>query len=277
MSHARAIVTRLALAALVLLTAALQPRPAAAQPPGYVYPYPVPAQTPVPRQPQPPSVAQPRRAQTFGDDMPALTWEPLRFAITGQGRTTWPIDGGAQRLASQRAVDSGGVSLQADVFRLLPRLVLRADAGWESSSTSSLQQDSSLEERVKTNLFTLGASLRYDLWRWLSPFARLSFGLGWDKLTVASARDRDFFEQGSAGAGLMLRTPGLRLWQARWAPAFGALLLVEGGYTLATGSDFVLHPSLGSASSAPIPTNQVALGHVGRSAPYLRIAFGLAF
>jgi hypothetical protein len=277
MSHAGTTVTRVLLAAFVVLTGALLPGLAAAQPPGYVYPYPPPAPPPAPAQYQPPSVAQPRRAPVFDTDMPVLTWDPLRFAIAAEGRTTWPIDGGAQRLASQRTVDSSGVSLQADVFRPLPRLALRMDAGWEKGSTTSLQSETSLEEHVDTNLFTLGASLRFDLLRWLSPYARLAFGLGWDKVTVAATKDRDVFEQGSAGAGLFLRTPGLRLWQGRWAPAFGLLLMVEGGYTVATGSDFVLKPTLASASGAPIPTNQVALGHVGRSAPYLRLAFGLAF
>jgi hypothetical protein len=263
---------RATLAASVVLTGALGLCGSAiAQPSGWGYPGypPAPVAAPV--------VAQPQRAQPSETEGPVVTWDPLRFAITAEGRTTWPIDGGAQRLAGQRSVPSSGVSAQADVLHPWPKLTLRADAGWVHSSTSSLQAGSGLEESVKTHLFFLGASLRYDLLRWLAPFARASVGLGWDKLWVAQAHDRDVFEQGSAGAGLFLRTPGLRLGQSRWSPTVGGVVILEGGYTLATGSDFVLHPSLDTGSSTPIPAGDVALGQVGRSAPYFRLCLGLGF
>jgi hypothetical protein len=52
---------------------------------------------------------------------------------------------------------------------------------------------------------------------------------------------------------------------------------IEGGYALATGSDFSLQSSPAGSGPSTIPTSPVALGHVGRSAPYLRVSFGIAF
>jgi hypothetical protein len=52
---------------------------------------------------------------------------------------------------------------------------------------------------------------------------------------------------------------------------------LEGGYALASGSDFVLHADARSSSEKPIPTSDVPLGHVTRNVPYLRVSLGLAF
>jgi len=94
---------------------------------------------------------------------------------------------------------------------------------------------------------------------------------------VVDMKDKQYFGQVTAGAGVFLRTPGLRLWQGSYAPFFGLCGQIEGGYALASGSDFSLHSSVPSSSPDPIPTSDVALGHAGRSAPYVRASLGLAF
>jgi hypothetical protein len=208
---------------------------------------------------------------------PVTTWEPLRFAVAFESRTTWLFDSGAKRVAGERAAMGAGVSLQGDVFRPSEQIAIRLDLGWVTASHMSYLAGTTLSEKLESNLFSLGASLRYHVLPWLAPFARLSGGMGWDKLTVAGLHDRQRFEQGSVGAGLFLRSPGLRLWQGPRSPALAIMGNLEGGYSLATGSDFALQaPSL-SSSADPIPTNSVAIGHVGRNAPYLRASLGIAF
>jgi hypothetical protein len=79
------------------------------------------------------------------------------------------------------------------------------------------------------------------------------------------------------GAGLSLRSPSLRFWQSPSAPFVGVMGQIEGGFALATGSDFTLQSSPAGAGASPIPTTPVAIGHAGRGAPYLRVSFGIAF
>jgi hypothetical protein len=228
-------------------------------PPGYTLAYP-----PVPPRPEP-----------VEDSGPALSWEPLRFAVALEHRTSWISDEGAQRVVGNERAAQNGLSAQADVLRPGDKVVLRADLAW-LNQTHSAAYLSGQSEQLKSNVVALGAALRYDLWCWLAPFARVSAGLGWDKLTVADLHDRKFFGQATVGAGLLLRTPGLYLWRGKHS-AFGLVGQVEGGYALASSSDFVLHADARTSGDQPIPTSDVALGRVSRSVPYLRVSLGLAF
>jgi hypothetical protein len=231
-----------------------------APPPGYPYAY----------QPLPP---RPERTEDTG---PTFSWEPLRLAIALEHRTSWLREDAAQRMAGGERASAGGLSVQADVLRPRDQVVLRADLAWLNQTHSAYRDGSSPSEQLKSNLVALGASLRYDLWCWLAPFARVTAGLGWDKLTVADLHDRQFFGQGTVGAGLVLRSPGLHLWRGKHS-AVGLVGQVEGGYALASGSDFVLHADARASGDHPIPTSDVALGRVSRSVPYLRVSLGLAF
>jgi hypothetical protein len=222
-------------------------------------------------------LATPRPAQTDEPEGPVASWDPLRFTVAFESRTFWPLDGAQKRLVGKRAPTGGGLSVQADVFRPDDRVAVRLDLGWTNNSTEQYWSGTSLSEKLDTDLFVLGASLRYHVFRWLAPFARVSGGLGRDRLSVVDMKDRQYFGQATAGAGVFLRTPGLRLWQGSFAPFFGLCGQIEGGYALASGSDFSLQASIPSSSPDPIPTSEVALGHVGRSAPYLRVSLGLAF
>jgi hypothetical protein len=229
-------------------------------------------------QPPAPQLTEGPKPQLSESEGPVASWDPLRFAIGIESRTTWPMQDAARRLAGQRAPTGGGLCLQADAYRPSEQVALRLDLGWTSTSTSSFQVGSSLSEKLDTMVVQLGASARYHVFPWLAPFVRLAGGLGRDQLTVAELHDRQWWEQVSAGAGLFLRSPSLRLWQSRWfAPLLGLMGTVEGGYALATASDFSMRPSPSSSAANPIPGNQVALGHVERGAPYLRASLGLAF
>ena len=270
----RTVMRKFLVAAPFLATATLLASwPALAQPGGYPDPF---------APPQNPTLAEKRKPQIFEPEGPVTSWEPLRFAIAFEDRTTWLFDSGAKRIAGSRTSSSPGLSLQADVLRPTAQLALRLDLGWLTTSSSSFQSASSgwggaLKEQVDTDLLTLGASLRFHLFRWLAPYARLSGGMGWEKLTVASMSDRELFWHGSAGAGVFLRSPAIRLWQGAYSPWLGLVGSIEAGYTLATGSDFSLGASPPSSSADPIPANSVTIGHVGRTAPYLRANLGLAF
>ncbi|HEX7508118.1 MAG TPA: hypothetical protein VF550_15185 [Polyangia bacterium] len=229
------------------------------------------------RQPLPAKPA-PRFTEPEG---PVTSWDPQRFQVGLETRTTWLLDDAAKRLAGKRSTTGGGLSLQADVLRPIDKLAARVDLSWVTTSSTTLQENTSLSERLDTHVISLGLSARYSLLRWLSPYARLAGGVGWDKLTVGSGvnsmHDRQVFGQGSAGAGVSLRSPGLRFWRSPSAPFVGVMGQIEGGYALASGSDFSLQSSPAGSAANAIPTSPIAIGHVGRSAPYLRASLGIAF
>jgi hypothetical protein len=223
-----------------------------------------------------PFTVQPKPQPTEPEG-PVFSWDPLRFAIAFESRTTWLSDNNAKRLAGRERPAAVGLSAQADVLNPQPDLAVRLDLAWLGNSETSYANDSSLSERLQTHLFSLGIALRYQVLRYLAPFARISGGLGWDKVTVADLHDRQYFAHGTVGAGLALRSPGLRLWQGDHAPLLGLVAHIEGGYVLGSSSDFVLHAHIPSSSDNPIPSSEVRLGQVERNAPYLRVSVGVSF
>jgi hypothetical protein len=248
-------------------------QPATAPPPSQ----PVVASPPalVPQPHRYPFAFQPRPAEPAEAQEPTTSWAPLRFAVALESRTTWLYDDGAKRMVGGKRPAAGGLSLQADVLRPRDNVAARIDLGLVTLSRSASMNG--VSEQLKSNLVTLGLSLRYELLHWLAPYARVAGGLGWDKLTVADLHDRKLFGHGSVGAGLFLRSPGLHLWRGTRSPALALVGQVEGGYALASGSDFVLRSDGRSGSEKPIPTSDVPLGHVARNVPYLRVSLGLAF
>ena len=231
-------------------------------------------------QPTPRLTSRPA-AQLTVPEGPVTSWEPLRFEVAFETRTNWLLDDSAKRLAGKRAPTGAGLSLQADILRPNDKIAARLDLGWVTTSTTTFQDASMLTEKLDTNVISLGLSARYNLLRWLAPYARLAGGVGWDKITVGDGydnlHDRRVFGQGSVGAGLSLRSPGLRFWHSPSAPFVGVMGQIEGGYALASGSDISLQSSPAGSGASTIPTSPVALGHVGRSAPYLRVSAGIAF
>lgn len=225
----------------------------------------------VPGRPLPP--AQP--------STPALSWDPLRFGIALEGRTAWLQNSAARQLAGRKAPSEGGLSLQGDVWQRESLAAIRLDLGWLATSTSTDQDFSGLRDELKTDVIALGVSVRHQVLPWLAPYVRVAGGIGWDRLTLTTStgelHDRQAFAQGSLGGGVHFRTPGLRLGQTPTSFRAGLMADVEGGYILGSSSDFSLQPSTTTSASAPIPISPVAIGQVGRNAPYLRISVGLAF
>jgi hypothetical protein len=248
------------LAGLVTCGIALAATPALAQPPGWLY--------------GPAKHAEP-------SDPPVATWDPTRVAVALEGRTTWLRDDAAKRLTGDRSTTSAGLSLQADAYRLTDKIALRVDASWLTDSSTTFQQSTTMTETLKTDLVGFGVGVRYHIFRWLAPYGRVAGGIGWDRLTVhtsqADLHDRQAFGQVSAGGGLFVRTQCLRLRESMPWPRVGLVGHIEGGYIAAGGSDFTLQSSPGSSAQTPIPTSPVAVGHVSRSAPYVRFSVGLGF
>ena len=171
--------------------------------------------------------------------------------------------------------------MQWDAKRLERIGTLSLDLGWLTTSTSATQDSSGLQEGLKSNLFSLGVSLRHHLFPWLAPFVRVAGGIGRDDLTVGTGagdlHDKRVFGQGSVGGGLFLRSPSLRIGSSDSAPQLALIARVEGGYLVGTSTDFTLKSQPAAASSAPIATSPVDIGQVGRNAPYLRLSLGIAF
>jgi hypothetical protein len=214
---------------------------------------------------------------------PSFSWDPLRFAVAGEIRTTWPQDAVARRLSGKSAPIGGGVSLSYDALRPSSKLVAKVDLGWTMTSLADLRPSPSSRdsESLRTHVLSLGLSLRYHIFRWLAPYARLAGGLGWDKLSVegstVSMHDEHMFGHGSVGGGVFLRSPGLYLRSSPPSWSLALMANLEGGYMIASSSTFVLQSSPASGVSNPVPTASVPIGEMGRNAPYLRASVGIAF
>lgn len=275
-----------------------EPQPAAEQPAPQALPEPQPPQPPqlLPQaqpQPMPPQLPpMPNGYQPYMNWRPleapppakearnVFSWDELPFGVAGDLRTFWPQDSATRRLVGKKTSDSGGLSISYDVLKLMDRVVAKVDLGWGLASHVNASPFSSDEEKLRTSLATLGLSLRYHVFRWLAPYARVAGGVGWDKVTVGGSsdqwQDKHTFAHGSVGGGIFLRSPGLSLWPNH--PAFGLALMgsIEGGYFVAPSSKLSLQASSDSDIKNPIPTTSVPMGTMGRSAPYLRVTIGLA-
>lgn len=214
-------------------------------------------------------------------ESPRLSWNPLHFGVAFESQTTWLQDSAARRIVGKGAPTALGLSLHYDALRPSPNLTVKLDLAWTTHASSSIQLDNaSYTEDYDSSLLTFGISLRYQVFHWLAPYARVAGGMGWDKLSVGDGshnlEDEHKFGHAAAGGGIFVRSPGLclRPSSASYCPAL--LGNVEGGYMVGTSSTLSVHASPASGVSAPIPTEAVSLGEIGRSAPYLRVSVGIA-
>jgi len=208
------------------------------------------------------------------------SWEPLRFALAAEIQTGWMVQDDARLLWGRRSPTGAGLSLSYDAPRVARKTTVGLDLSW-LATTVSTTNGLDLPQKTSTQVFGLGVSLRYDVFRWLSPYARVAGGMGWAALTMGSPgfdlRDREFLYQGSAGAGLLVRSPAVRLSHSGRLPALAFVGRVEGGYTLGNATDFSLKLYSDGSGKDPIPVEAVSVGEVARRFPYLRISLGVGF
>jgi len=219
-----------------------------------------------------PAVSQP--------EVPVATWDPMHLSLSAEVRNAWILQDDAQRLAGKRQLTSGGLSLSYDALKLGSKMTLGLDLSWLSSKVSS-GATATLAQETKTQVFELGLSLRYEILHWLAPYARVGGGMGWMDFSISQPgfdlRDRAHLYQGSAGAGLFARSPGLSLGRTKRSPRVAFVGRVEGGYTIGSSMDFTLDLHADGARKNPIPVAPVAMGEVPRRFPYLRVSVGVGF
>jgi hypothetical protein len=282
---------------LILSTAALLPAfPAAADgaPPWPVAQQPIPAaadgpppwpsyQRPMPAAAaRPPAwpVAQQPIPEPSEPEGPVTSWDPLRFSLSAEVHAAWMLQDDARRLWGKSSLFGEGLSLSYDALRVGSTARVGLDLSWLATMVST-PSSSALSQKTSTQVFDLGLTVRYEVFRWFSPYARVAGGMGWTALSIGSSdldlRDRAFLYQGSAGAGLLFRTAGLRFDRAKPWPQVAFIGRVEGGYTMGNATDFSLKLHSDGSNQAPIPVASVSVGEVARRFPYLRITVGIGF
>jgi len=131
-----------------------------------------------------------------------------------------------------------------------------------------------------TNLYG-GGSLRYALLPVLEPEVRLAVGASRLKASVDTSTgetlstDALWAAFGSLGAGLTLRTrPGALETQSGSLRSLAFGITAEGGYLLGQSVDLTPVPE---HTSGRVHTENMSLGSLGRSGPYVRVAAGVRF
>ena len=252
------------------------PVPAAGAPPWPVAQQPIPAAAAGPPWP----VAQQPIPQAKEPEGPATTWDPVRFSLSAQVQVGWMLQDDARRLWGKQGLFGEGLSVSYEALRVGGKIAVGLDLSW-LATIASTPPDSQLSQKTSTQVFDLGLTVRYQVFRWLSPYARVAGGMGWAALSIGSSdldlRDRVFLYQGSAGAGLLFRSPGLRFDRTRPWPQVAFVGRVEGGYTMGNATDFSLKLHSEGSNKDPIPVAPVSVGEAARRFPYLRITVGVGF
>ncbi len=263
---------------LILSTVTLLPAfpAAAADPPGPAAEPAIPAPAAGPPWP----VAYQAFHRATEPEFPATSWAPLRFSLAGEVRAAWMLQDDARRLWGRRSLYGEGLSVSYDALRVGGKTTIGLDLSW-LATVASTTPSSELSQKTSTQVFDLGLTVRYQVFRWLSPYARVAGGMGWTAFSIDSSnfdlRDRALLYQGSAGAGLLFRSPGLRIDRTRLWPVVAFIGRVEGGYTVGNATDFSLKLHSDASNKDPIPVESVSVGEVARRFPYLRISLGVGF
>ena len=211
-------------------------------------------------------------------EVPAASWDPMHFALSAELRSVWIRQDDAQRLWGKQRLTSEGLSASYDALRIAGKMTLGLDLAWLSTKVSS---DAALSQNVSTQVFDVALSLRYEVLHWLAPYARIAGAVGWVDLSINQPgfelRDRDLVYQGSAGAGLFFRSPGLSLGRTKRSPRLTFVSRLEGGYTVGNTTGFSLKLHADGTSQNPVPVAPVSVGEVTQRFPYLRVSVGVAF
>jgi hypothetical protein len=230
--------------------------------------------------PPPWPAAQQAIPQARESEGPVTTWDPVRFSLSAEVHVGWMLQDDARRLWGKQSLFSEGLSVSYDALRVGGKATLGLDLSW-LATVASTTPSSELSQKTSTQVFDLGLTVRYQVFRWLSPYARVAAGMGWAALSIGSSgidlRDRAFLYQGSAGAGLLFRSAGLRFDRTRSWLQVAFVGRVEGGYTMGNAAAFSLKLRSDGSNNDPIPVEPVSVGEVARRFPYLRISVGVGF
>ncbi len=193
--------------------------------------------------------------------------------------TIWRLDDAYQSFASQRSGTDVGVTASYDVIRLFPRAVLALGLGWHTESLA--RGLPSGESAVDIRTLSLSGVLRWSLWSWLEPHARLALGSAWGtaRLNINEPLEGSAWSpQASAGAGFRLRSKAV----IRLARGFGLGFSAgaEGGFTV--GGPMRLRLSRPEPDDEKLAKDRLAaaaldIGRLGRAHPYLRVSLAMLF
>lgn len=175
-----------------------------------------------------------------------------------------------------------GLAFGRDVAHLGPLLTLGVEAAWTNVGSTARVRDVFATSLV-TNRLHGGLIARVELWRWLTPYVRLTAGAAHLNASVEGSNGDTltatrWTPQGSLGAGLLL-TSGQWFRGVGW-PRGKLAIGVEGGYqyTLPAALDAAVPaPADEQAAADRLPAQSVPLGTLNASAAYLRITFNVRF
>jgi hypothetical protein len=176
-----------------------------------------------------------------------------------------------------------GIAADLTVWRS-GSLSVGAGLGWGALSENDVGLFNGAVEsaEIESQSFYADVALRYEVWSFFEPHARLAGGLSFVDLSMKTDDGVRFEDDGGApfhsvlspfasvGAGFTLKTMDRMLETRSGRLSTAALgLAVEGGYTLASPVDFAL---LERDAGGRIDLEASDLGDVERSGPYVRVA-----
>jgi hypothetical protein len=189
-------------------------------------------------------------------------------------------DAGYDLFAEDDVTPRFGLSIGYDVLAFARDMFLAAELGWGYETEDEHGVLSRMKTELNTHTFYAGASLRYVLWPWLQPQARLAAGasvLDFEAQISGEPRtsDRGVAPFASLGAGVLLRTPTRSFENHHGELASLSVgLLVEAGYAVRSGVSFQLGEDPGKHA---IPVAQASLGELSLSGPYVRTSLVTRF
>ncbi len=201
------------------------------------------------------------------------------FAVGFSVDAVFYHDKGYDLFANDDVTPRFGLWAGYDVLKLTDHLFMAAELGWGVEHEKQDGVLGALHTDLVSHTFDAAASLRYVLFPWLQPQARLSAGATWLTAELqsdgeATNRDHAVSPIVTLGGGFLLRTPP-RLFETNDGRLASASVgvQVEGGYALRGSASF----ALGDGHGAQIPLRQAELGELTLSGPYVRTSLVTRF
>lgn len=188
----------------------------------------------------------------------------------------WNTSDGFDLFSDNNVTQHYGLALAYDLATLTDQLTLALEVGWNTGSShrEALLGGDLTRTELTTHSVIAAAVARYDLWPWLAPHARMSLGMSFVDMSLATTQDSTFKDNTSApllglGIGASIQTPPRKL--ATRSGGFASLqigLRLELGYTLMGDAAFSLHAD----DDLRVPVTDSSTGGLSRSGPYIQSA-----